>query len=97
VSTRLEIKMEVIKDFRNELLKRKEVKMVVQNSGNPGFGDAKKVIAKKFKVVEENIAMKNVKGKFGRDTFLLDAFVYDTKEDLDRVEPVKKEKKGGSR
>ena len=33
-----------MKDFRNELLNRKEVSVVVKHIGNPGFQNALKII-----------------------------------------------------
>jgi ribosomal protein S24E len=85
--------MEVIHDFRNDLLKRREVKMVVEAESNPGFADAMKIIAEKFKSVEDVIKVNNVKSKFGRNTFLVDSFIYDSLEDRERIEPKPKEKK----
>jgi len=82
----------VIKDLRNELLKRREVKLIVKENKNPGFANALKIIAEQFNAKEENIAVKEVKSKFGRDTFLIDAFIYDSIEDKNRIEPKKKTK-----
>ena len=67
--------------------------MVVEAESNPGFADAMKIISEKFKSVEEVIKVNNVKSKFGRDTFLVDSFIYDSLEDRERIEPKPKEKK----
>ena len=85
--------MNVIKDFRNDLLKRREVKIVVNAEKNPGFANALKSVAEKFKADENVTFVKEVKSKFGRDTFLIDAFIYDSFKDKERIEPKKKEKK----
>jgi len=85
--------MEVIQQTRNELLKRNEIKGIVTSSGNFGFENAMKTVAEKLKAAEENIVLKNVKSKFGRDTFLIEALIYDSKEDREKIEPKKKEKK----
>jgi ribosomal protein S24E len=85
--------MNVIKDFRNELLKRNEVKLVFEYDSNPGYEKSKGIVSEHFKAAPEVIVVKNVKSKFGRDTFLLDAFIYDSKEDLESTEPKVKEKK----
>ncbi|MCX8158794.1 MAG: 30S ribosomal protein S24e [Candidatus Pacearchaeota archaeon] len=84
---------DIIKDFKNDLLKRREVKVVIKESKNPGFERALKIIAEQFNANEENIVIKELKSKFGRDTFLIDAFIYDSVEDKNRIEPKKKEKK----
>ena len=88
--------MNVIKDFKNDLLNRREVKLVVEHSGNPGFAKAQELVAAHFKSDAKNVAVKTLKSKFGRDTFLLDAFVYKTEADKIRIEPrVKVKKKAG--
>jgi ribosomal protein S24E len=85
--------METIKNFRNDLLKRNEVKVVVTADKNPGLVNAVKMIAEQLKTKEENVVVKELKSKFGRDSFLIDAFVYDSKADREKTEPKKKEKK----
>lgn len=88
--------MKAIKDLRNDLLNRREVKILIESSGNPGMVNAGKAIAEQFKSKEENIAVKNLKGKFGRDTFLVDAYIYDSADEKKRIEPkVKVKKKAG--
>ncbi|MBS3091706.1 hypothetical protein J4217_04660 [Candidatus Pacearchaeota archaeon] len=85
--------MKAIKDTQNTLLKRREVKFLIESSGNPGFDKAKELVIKDFKAPEETIVVNNVKGKFGRDTFLVDAFIYESKEQKDKIEPKPKVKK----
>ena len=90
--------MKIIKDFNNELLGRREVKAVLQNSGNPGFEHCSKLIENHFKVPAELIVMNNVKGKFGRGTFLVDCFLYsslDKKKSFEQKPKVKKDSAGG--
>ena len=82
-----------MKDLQNKLLNRREVQVVMESSSNPGFEGAKKIIGDNFKAKEEMIAVKKVKGKFGRDTFLVDAFIYDSVGDKERIEPKVKVKK----
>jgi len=85
--------MKTIKEFRNDLLKRTELKLVIEAGKNPGFAEALKKVAQHFKANEENIVVREVKSKFGRDTFLIDAFIYDSVQDRERTEPKKKIKK----
>lgn len=85
--------MNTIKDFKNDLLKRREVKLVVDSDRNPGLENAVKMIAEHFKSKEDVIVVKTLKSKFGRDTFLIDAFIYNSAADKDKFEPKKKEKK----
>jgi len=90
--------MNIIKDFKNELLNRREIKMIVENSGNPGFANSIRMVAEKFKAEEDVIVVKNVRSKFGRGTFLIDVYLYDSKEDKSRIEEKPKQnKKGGNK
>jgi ribosomal protein S24E len=79
--------MKAIKDLRNDLLNRREVKLLVENRGNPGMTSASKMFSEHFKTEEDKIAVKALKGKFGRDTFLIDAYIYDSVSDKKRIEP----------
>ena len=88
----LKLKMEVVKDIKNDLLKRREVKVIIHNSGNPGFAGAEKVVDEKFKANPEVTIINNVKSKFGRDTFLIDAFIYDSVEDKNRLHVIEEKK-----
>ncbi len=74
-------------------MNRKELKVVVESAKNPSFDEALVLVAGKFKASPENIVVKKVKGKFGRDTFLIEANIYKTKEDKEKFEPKKKVKK----
>lgn len=85
--------MNVLNDFRNELLKRKEIEIVLTAEKNPGMKDAAKDIAAKFKVGEEVVVVKAVRSRFGRDSFTIEAMIYDSVEDKNKFEPKKKEKK----
>jgi len=85
--------MNTLKEFRNSLLKRNEVSVSFKHSGNPGFDRAGKNLAELFKVAEEQIAVKAVRGNFGANEFLIEAFIYDSAADKERTEAKKKEKK----
>ena len=82
-----------MKEFKNVLLKRKEVEFAVHSDSNPGYGNAKKIIAEKLKADEKLVVVKAVRGKFGSNDFIIEAFVYDSEEAKKNIEPVKKEKK----
>jgi ribosomal protein S24E len=72
--------MKVKKDFKNELLNRREVEVIVTADKTPSFADMAKKLAEHFKAHEDNIMMEKVGGKFGRSTFLVKACIYDNKE-----------------
>ena len=79
--------LKIIENIKNPLLKRKEVKVVIEAGKNPTAAESSKVIADEFKTKEENIVIKKIQGKFGRNTFLISAKIYDSKELKDKVEP----------
>jgi len=85
--------MSIIKDLKNDLLKRREVKLVVEAEANPGYGKALELVAEKFNANKDNIVVKELKSKFGRHTFLIDAFIYNSITDKETTEPKKKIKK----
>lgn len=85
--------MKIITDFRNDLLKRREVKVIVESQSNIGFQNSLATTAQQFKAKEEAIVVKAVKSKFGRNTFLIEAYIYDSVKDKDSIEPRKKIKK----
>jgi ribosomal protein S24E len=72
--------MEIKKDIKNEIMQRREIQAVAESGKTPSFAEASKMVSEQFKSPEENIMVENVKGKFGRSTFLIKASIYDTKE-----------------
>lgn len=84
--------MKIISEKDNTLLNRKEVKLLVEAEKNPGFADMLKAVAEKYKIDENFISVNKIKGKFGRNTFLVTSFIYKSKEEKEKAE-TKKEKK----
>ena len=82
--------MKIIKEFRNNLLKRNEVDLVFEAESNPGFSGAREVVVKKFKANEDGIVVKAVRSEFGKNEFLVEAFIYDSKKDMEKIEPKSK-------
>jgi ribosomal protein S24E len=77
--------MEIKKQIRNELFNREEISLVVTGEKNPEFTELKKQLASKFKKSEDIIEVYNIKGKFGRNTFLIKAYIYDSDKDLEKA------------
>ncbi len=88
-------KMNIIEDKNNDLLGRREVKIIIEAEKTPSFSEATKIVAEQFKSNEENIAVKKIKGRFGKNTFLISANIYKSKEGKDKIEPQKELKKEG--
>ena len=87
------LKMEYKKNIKNGMMKRQEISFIVKSEKNPGFGEMRKKISEEMNKPEENIEVYGIQGKFGRDTFLIKANVYDTKKDLDEIKILSKTKK----
>lgn len=85
--------MEIQKDIRNELLKRQEVSIIIESDKNPGFSEMSKKISEELKKPLGCIEVYNVKGKFGRNTFLIKANIYDSPEILNNMKEMAKTKK----
>lgn len=84
--------MKVNSDFYNGLLKRREILADIEARKNPGFLMSQKEIANHFKVSEELVVVKALRGNFGSSSFLIDAFIYENTGDRDKIEPKKKVK-----
>ncbi|MBM3233453.1 hypothetical protein FJZ18_04795 [Candidatus Pacearchaeota archaeon] len=82
-----------LNQFKNSILKRIEIEYIVEAPQNPGFQKATEMVSDKLKAPSENIAIKAVRGNFGKNQFLIEAFVYESASDKERIEPKKKEKK----
>jgi ribosomal protein S24E len=85
--------MEIIEDKQNDLLRRRELKIITDAGKNPSREDAVKMIAEHFKADEENIVVNSIRGKFGRKTFLIVASIYANKEDKEKTEITSKKKR----
>ena len=80
-------------NFKNNLLKRKEIELILSKESNPGFDEVRKELAEKFKVAEDVIAVKLIKGGFGKNEFNVKAFIYDSVKDREGTERKPKAKK----
>lgn len=85
--------MEIIENKQNPFLKRREIKIIVEAVKNPTMQEAVKMVVEQFKAVEDSITIKKIKGKFGRKTFLVEANIYNNKEDKEKIEAKPKVKK----
>lgn len=83
----------IVEEKQNSLFNRKEIKLLVESSVNPSKTDSEKLVSEKFSTTPENIAIKKIKGKFGRNTFLITANIYSSKEEKEKTEPKPKKKK----
>jgi ribosomal protein S24E len=85
--------MEIKKNIKNDLFNRQEVSVIIDSEKNPNFSDARKMLSEHFKKSEDNIDVTNIQGKFGRNTFLIKAYIYDNKEYLVKMGNLRKTQK----
>jgi len=84
----------ILEEKHNGALNRTELKIVFEADKNPSMPEAAKVVADKLKTSENLVAVNGIKGKFGRNTFLISANVYKNAEEMALVEPTVKVKAG---
>lgn len=85
--------MKILRDFKNNLLKRREVAVEAENYGNPGLKEAVKIIAEQCKTKEDSITVRTIKSEYGENRFVIEAFCYDSAEAKADIEPKPKVKK----
>ena len=85
--------MDIKSDTKNELFKRQELILEVEGDKNPGFAEVRKQIAEEIGKPEENIEVRKVEGSFGQNKFHVEAYVYDSKENLDSMVKLSRTKK----
>ena len=85
--------MQILKDIKNDLFKRKEIKIILSSEKTPSYTEVSKLLSEKFNSAEENIVVSKVKGRFGAKSFLIEADIYDSKEAKEKTERKPKEKK----
>lgn len=85
--------MKIEKDFRNDLLKRREILFSLEEKSNPGFSKMQEHCANHFKIEPERVVIKRVFSNFGSHEFFAEALIYDSIEDKINTEPKAKAKK----
>ena len=85
--------MEIKSNIRNELLKRNGLEIELEAEKNPSFNEIKKKITEEFKNPEETIEVCGIKGGFGKKKFKISAFIYDSREELEKNKRKPKQEK----
>lgn len=85
--------MKILENKENFLLKRREILAIVEADKTPSFNEANELIAKDMKVDKEVVVIKKIDSDFGVKNFKIKAFIYNSKEDKEKIEKKPKEKK----
>ena len=77
--------MNLINEFDNKLLHRKEVVISLHSEKTPSKIEVAKELAKNFKSTEENIIIEKIGSKFGRKEFTIHAKIYHDHQSKDKI------------
>jgi len=80
--------MEIKLNTRNDLFNRNEINAEIKTEKNPSFDGVKKMLSEEIGKPEENINVYNITGRFGLKKFDIDAYVYDSKKDLEKARQI---------
>ncbi len=87
------MEFEIIKEKENPLFGRKEIKGSVEAEITPNRDEIRNLVAQKFSTQPEKISIKGIYGKFGSKSFMINANIYTSSEEMEKTEPKKKVKK----
>lgn len=82
----------VLSQKENKLFNRKEIVATLNSLVTPSRAEVVKALAHKFSASEDAIVIKNILGRFGTKEFTINAKVYSSREDLEKIEPKPKKK-----
>ncbi len=85
--------MEMIKDFNNKLLKRRELLVNMKVDKTPSNIEAQDSIAAEQKADKDLVVVKSIRNRFGTREFEVEAFVYQTADQKLKTEMKPKVKK----
>ena len=78
--------MKILEEKNNPLFRRKEIVAEIQIKSSPKFVEVEKLFSENLKVPVENIKIRNIRGGFGHNSFKINACIYNSKEDKEKIE-----------
>jgi ribosomal protein S24E len=84
--------MKIKTEFKNDLLNRREVVVLLDSESNPGFENVTKLLAEKFKSDVAHVVVKGIRNNYGSKEFVIESFIYDSAEHKHKTERKKKVK-----
>jgi ribosomal protein S24E len=86
--------LEITQKKENILLSRIELEAVIKfEKSTPSIEEVKQALSKSLEVEKDLIAVKKIATSFGHSSAVVTANQYFSKEDMQRIEPKRKEKK----
>lgn len=84
---------QILQEKQNNFFNRKEVKVLVESPTSPSVNETKEFATKNFNAKQELVKVNKIKGKFGRNTFLINLDIYNSEEDRLKHDPKYKQEK----
>ena len=84
--------LNIVTDKKNLLFNRREIRVSIEADLTPNREEVKKLISEHFSAQIGNIKIKKISGRFGSRIFTIIANIYNSKEDLEKIESLKREK-----
>lgn len=84
------MELQISQEKENALFGRKEIKGTVNAEKTPSRQEILRLIREKFSVPEINIKIKKIVGRFGSREFKVEANIYDSAEEKEKLEIKKK-------
>jgi len=75
-----------IKETKNPVFERKEIQAIIFAESAPTKKDVTTALAKKLSASEDTIKIKGIYGKFGTKEFRIEANIYKSKEEKNKIE-----------
>jgi len=79
-------KLTIIHEKKNPIFDRKEIEVSAIMNITPKIKEAEEFIGKEFSANPENVKIKKIKGRFGSNSFVITANIYNSKEEKDKIE-----------
>jgi len=86
--------LKIIETKENPFMKRKEVSASLEAMKSPSKEEIKEKLAQQLKSDKELTVIKDVRGSYGNNNFLVKAFIYQDKISMEQTEPKPKTKPG---
>jgi ribosomal protein S24E len=87
------MEFKITEEKENLLFNRKEIRGFVGSEIVPSRIEILEILSKRFKTPLENIKIKKIAGKFGSKRFDIEANIYLSEQDKDKIEIKKKKEK----
>jgi ribosomal protein S24E len=87
------MELKILEEKENSLFNRKEIKARAVSKAAPSREEVLTLLSEKTKLPKENIKIKGIRGSFGVNEFDIEANLYSSKEEKEKIEIVKKKEK----